>query len=135
MEDNSENQVAEVIFRMYEGCARGDTSLARHMIGTADSAVTFNSQFPIQVQTTEHDDDDEMDMDCGTPSTAQIQSPAVVAPDFSTYNSVPLFGTWKNSKAHDEPVRQLGELEPEKAAVEMDEDGFAPVKPKGRRKR
>ena len=137
LEDGSEKQVAEAIFRMYETCAKGDTSLAREMVVHAQSAVAFNSQFPIQLQTTEHDDDDEEMSD--TPTADELVPPSLQASSLSIpldYSSQPIFGEAKKVAVSTDPVRQLGEeAEPVTAAIEMDDDGFAPVKPKVRRKK
>ena len=136
LEDNSEHQVAETIFRIYETCAQGDTSLARQMVAHAESAVAFNSQFPVQLQTTEHDEDDE-DMEGAQDNIVQAHPETQATPIQipTDYNSKPLFGEAPKTHMETGPVRQLGEMvSPIKEAVEMDEDGFAPVKPKGRRK-
>lgn len=137
LEDGSEVQVAEDIFKMYENCAKGDTTMARQMVAQAESAVAFSSQFPVQMQTTEHDDDDDDDMtdDQNAPLQGQptIDSAPMAIPH--DYNSKPLFGEAPKVHIPTTPVRQLGEtVEPVQESVEMDEDGFAPVKPKGRRK-
>lgn len=142
LEDNSEQQVAEAIFRMFETCARGDTSLARQMVAHADSALAVTSHFPFHLQTPEHDDDDSDDDEAmvddqavgiqthAAASVGQRQIPA-------DYNLKPLFGEARKVGVSTKPLRQLGDVvDPAKEAdVEMDEDGFAPVKAKGRRKR
>jgi pre-rRNA-processing protein TSR2 len=139
LEDNSEQQVADIIFRMYETCSKGDTSLAREMVAHANSAVAFSSQFPVQLQTTEHDDDDD-DEDMADPqdvSGIQSQATTAAAPMqiLVDYNSKPLFGEARKVSVSTGPVRQLGDMESVKEVeIEIDEDGFAPVKPKGRRK-
>lgn len=132
--------MAEAIFRMYETCAQGDTSFARQMVAHADSAVTFNSQFPVQLQTTEHDeDDDDEDMPDEHNRSGQLQTSVQAAAAIhipSDYNTKPLFGEALKVPLNSGPVRQLGEqTEPVKETVEMDDDGFAPVKTTGRRKR
>ena len=146
LEDNSEKQVAEAIFNMYEGCYNGDPTLVRQMIAHAEGAVNLNKQFPVQIQTTEHDDDDD-DEDMGDslqgqastniPQLTPIAPPQMATPmaTIAEYNAQPLFGQAKKPQAPTGPVRQLGESAPAPAPVEMDEDGFAAVKPKGRRRK
>jgi hypothetical protein len=138
LEDGSEIQVAEAIFQMYETCAQGDTTLAREMVARADNALAFNAQFPVQLQTTEHDDDDD-DEDMG--DTQNTDGPAQPSLQMSSlpipldYGSQSLFGEAKKVPVSSGPVRQLGDpAEPVKEVVKMDDDGFAPVKQKSRRK-
>ncbi len=110
------------------------------MVVHANGAVTFSAQFPVQLQTTEHDDeedDDDMVMDPHDVGSILSISTTAVSPTqvLVDYNSKPLFGEPRKVSSNSEPVRQLGHLEGEKdAEIEMDEDGFATVKPKGRRK-
>jgi pre-rRNA-processing protein TSR2 len=142
LEDKSELQVAEAIFNMYEGCCNGDPTFARQMVAHADSAIGFNSQFPVQVQTTEHDDEDDEDMvdsQTQTQHTPQLAlNPPVNSMVIPTdYNAQPLFGTAIPVHVSTAPVRQLGDTAPEQSMntpIEMDDDGFASVKPKGRRR-
>lgn len=138
LEDDSELQVADDIFRMYETCCQGDTSIARQMVANANGAVAFSAQFPVQLQTTEHDeDDDDVVMDSHDVGSMLSTSTAAVSPTqiLIDYNSKPLFGEPRKVSANSEPVRQLGDMgEVKDAEIEMDEDGFATVKPKGRRK-
>mmetsp|Transcript_10875 Transcript_10875/g.20057 ORF Transcript_10875/g.20057 Transcript_10875/m.20057 type:complete len:235 (+) Transcript_10875:121-825(+) len=141
LEDDSERQVAETIFKMYEECCNGNPTFARQMVSHADGVVAFNSQFPVQVQTTEHDDDDDdedmADGTTSTPLTAALEQENPMLPTVpADYNDQPLFGTAvKKPTVSSAPVRQLGEVVPEQSVVDMDEDGFAPVKAKGRRRR
>ena len=153
LEDKSEQQVAETIFAMYEGCFnRGDPTLAREMVARASNAVQFNSQFPVQLQTTEHDDDDDDDdmgvSDSVAPTLQPIPvgglpqqqpqpQPQMITMSMSDYGEQPLFGKAPPTKPATAalPVRQLGEAAPTtKPEMEVDDDGFAPVARKGRRK-
>lgn len=132
LEDNSERQIADTIFRMYEGCATGDFSLARQTVDAAQRAAAQVSQYPVQVQSMEHDDeDDENDTMLDSDGTAPISQSAV------DYASQSLFGGPTKVKPTYEvqPVRQLGEDAMDAAApIEVDDDGFAPVvKKKGKR--
>lgn len=132
LEDKSEQQVAETIFKMYEGCHKGDTTLCRQMIAHAESAISLSSQYPVQIQTTEHDDDEDEDMSGTTESN---QSTPLVVPTISAFNEQPLFGPPKKVQTPLAPVRQLGEAAPVQPTIEIDDDGFAPVKQKGRRRK
>ena len=146
LEDDSEKQVAEAIFKMYEGCYRGDPTLARHMVAQAESAVVLSTQFPVQVQTTEHDDDDDDDQmidaeptgseyDPAIPLANPVNPPTAMMELPADYTTAPLFGPMKQlPSAPTVQMRQLGEAVVEEPAVEVDDDGFAPVKPKGRRR-
>lgn len=140
LEDNSERQLADAIFQLYEQCLNGDPTLSRQMVAQAAKAVALSGQYPVQVQTTEHDDDDdEMEV---TETSAMDQrvagmgSTGVLAPSsLIEYVNQPLFGKPKPKKeAPAQPVRQLGQAVSESADVDMDEDGFAPVK-RGNRRR
>lgn len=165
LEDQSEQQVAETLVKMYEDCFRqnnaGDSnyttlSLAQQLVAKAEAAVAWNHQFPVQVQSAngedDDDDDEEMMVDAETTTTTasigisplagaaaqSIPQPATAAASPADYAAQPLFG--KSFAIHPTnvpsgPVRQLGEAIPEESAiaVEMDEDGFAPVVAKGKR--
>lgn len=141
LEDDSERQLAGAIFQMYERCMNGDPTLARQMVSQAARAVALSGQYPVQVQTTEHDDDDD-DMEL-TETSAVGQTTnqflghldGAVPSNLADYVSQPLFGKAKPKKDNAmAPVRQLGQTVSESDDVEMDDDGFAPVK-KGNRRR
>jgi pre-rRNA-processing protein TSR2 len=138
LEDRSEAQVADMLWRMYDGCYKGDSTLARQMVAAAESVVASSAKYPVQVQSNEHDDDDDDDemIDATESDAAADQQPGAM-PLASEYASQSLFGVSKKTKAPMavEPSRQLGESAPEQPQVEMDEDGFAPAKPKGRKSR
>lgn len=137
VEDNSEQQVAEVLFRMYEGLSKGDLTLCRQMVAHADGAINMQSQFGVQIQTTEHDDDDDDDMtDSQAPGQANSLAPVVnPIPAAANFSDQPLFGKPKKPQGPVGPARQLGEAAAPKPVVEVDDDGFAPVKPKGKRQK
>jgi pre-rRNA-processing protein TSR2 len=143
LEDNSESQVAEAIFKMYEGCCNGNPTYARQMVEYAETAVTASAQFPVQVQSTGDDDDDDEDMiESSAPTDPQPPGVfAVEAPPPPTFGSLaeyaaaPLFGSALKVYVPTGPVRQLGDTGAEVAPVaEVDDDGFAPVKPKARKR-
>jgi pre-rRNA-processing protein TSR2 len=63
LEDDSERQIADVIWRMYVQCAAGDEpTLAKEMMDIADQAAAQDLP-PVCVQSPEHDDDDDDDDD------------------------------------------------------------------------
>jgi pre-rRNA-processing protein TSR2 len=65
LEDASERQVADTIWRMYETCCRGDPALARQVVEAAETALRISSSHPSQIQSAmedcEDDDDDDDD--------------------------------------------------------------------------
>jgi pre-rRNA-processing protein TSR2 len=135
LEDGSEMQVAEAIFAMYEGCHRGDFALAREMVARASGALEFNAQFPVQIQATEHDDEDEEMTHSSTNPSNSIHAAPTPSSNLMPFNysEQPLFGKMLKVSVPSGPVRQLGDSsEAQKIEVEMDDDGFAPVKRKGR---
>lgn len=131
LEDNSERQVADTLMKMHNDCfgEKHDPTLCRQIVAAANLAAQQIATMPIQVQTTEHDDDD-MDMtdDAAAPSVAQ------------SYASEALFGGPVLKKEGPvEPVRQLGESSAPMQQMEpdVDDDGFASVvtkKKKGKNK-
>eukprot|EP00568_Trieres_chinensis_P004929 CAMPEP_0183293434 /NCGR_PEP_ID=MMETSP0160_2-20130417/2119_1 /TAXON_ID=2839 ORGANISM="Odontella Sinensis, Strain Grunow 1884" /NCGR_SAMPLE_ID=MMETSP0160_2 /ASSEMBLY_ACC=CAM_ASM_000250 /LENGTH=149 /DNA_ID=CAMNT_0025454549 /DNA_START=360 /DNA_END=809 /DNA_ORIENTATION=+ len=124
LEDGSERQVADLIWRMYESCGRGDVSLARQVVASIETVVASQSAQKVVVQ-----EDSDMDEDDDTPD---ISSAAA-----KEYAGGSLFGNQQSQTkpaADLAPPRQLGEPEPEKPTVELDDDGFATVPTrKGRR--
>lgn len=127
LEDDSERQVADVLWRMYEACLKGDVTLARQAVESAQRAEAVKNAFPVQVQNTEEDDDDDDEMDTAA-SDSVTQSDAA-----QEYAAATLFGTAKKApNTPPKPVRQLGEAAQAKAPVEVDDDGFATVPTKRR---
>ena len=128
LEDGSERQLAEVIYRMYDACARGDVTLARQVVANAQKVVSTLPAQKAVVQTEGEldDDNDEDDNMAGTSSATAAAS----------YASEGLFGPAPTAKpqANLPPPRQLGEAAPEKPQVEVDDDGFAAVAPRKGRK-
>lgn len=141
LEDGSERQVADSIWKMYEACSKGNNSLAMEMIQKSIQALSQVASFPVKVQTSEQDeDDDEMDE---APTLVDHQMTAsmlgVTASSSAEYAAQDLFPgspTIPTRSNDNESVRQLGET-PQSAPVEveMDEDGFAPVTSKRKGKR
>jgi pre-rRNA-processing protein TSR2 len=136
LEDGSEKQVANVLFRMYEECSRGNVTLARHAVETARLAEAALTAFPVKVQNPEHDDDDDDEMDTNDDVALEAVSVSQSAAA-KVYAAGSLFGAAVANKpaAPPEPVRQLGEPSPEKPTLEVDDDGFAPVQTKRRNRK
>jgi pre-rRNA-processing protein TSR2 len=63
LEDASERQVADTIWRMYETCCRGDPALARQVVEAAETALQISSSHPSQIQSAMEDCEDEDDDD------------------------------------------------------------------------
>ena len=156
LEDESEREVADLIWRMYECCARGDCKLADEVVRNAILAEEKlkGSGVKSVIQNGDEDDDDDDDMndvaDGGQASAdnnvtnssslaavQQTQPAATVAASTALeYSSGYLFGGPPKPKKELPPPRQLGEAEPEKPQPEVDDDGFAMVvtKKKGGRR-
>ena len=149
LEDRSEIQVADALYRLFEAAHRGDVSLARQIVTQGNLAASSATTQPVQVQSMEHDDDDDDDDDDPMAEASNDDvAPKLVAiaaaePLHSSmsaaeYSAQSLFGTTTTLNASSVPaiaVRQLGEAAPEPEAPMMDDDGFAPVvtrKKKGR---
>mmetsp|Transcript_33263 Transcript_33263/g.59907 ORF Transcript_33263/g.59907 Transcript_33263/m.59907 type:complete len:246 (-) Transcript_33263:145-882(-) len=157
LEDGSERQVADLICRMYEMCAKGDSALAREVVQNAIKAEELLQQSNVKtvIQSGEDgDEDDDMDDDsdvegdaAGTNTTMEgetvgQQQPVQVmmmngaAENVAlTYASETLFGGPPKPKKDLPPPRQLGDLEPEKPQPVVDDDGFAAVATKRKGKR
>ena len=138
LEDNSDQQVASILLKMYEGLFQGDGSLCHQILSSADGAIAFNAQFPVQIQTTEHDDEDDENMTDAAENTVDTSItpiPEATLPVQTDSLDQPLFGAPKKPKPQLAPVRQLGEASDPEQEVEVDDDGFAPVKPKGRKRK
>jgi pre-rRNA-processing protein TSR2 len=146
LEDGSERQIADTIWRMCEDCRKGDASLARQVVAEGESAVTALATFPVQIQSGEHDDDDddeEMEesgeMQDSSDASQLVAPPTTVpsAMNARDYANQYLFGAPPEARLlvpSDGPVRQLGDTAPiEEVPAVVDDDGFAPVS-KNRRK-
>ena len=155
LEDNSERQVADVIWRMYEQCMQGNATLAHQVVAAAAGVMQQSSAYPVQVQSPaeEEEDDDDDDDDMLMEDNDNMAEDDTTAPTLVTTVPPPTTTTLINAQANaaeslfgppkpirppvnDKPVRQLGEVaEAEPGIVQVDEDGFAPVvKRKGRKK-
>lgn len=136
LEDGSERQVAETVFRMYEDCfGKGDPTYCRQIVEIATLAAQQIATFPVQIQMTEDDDDDDDDAmeeaidgeDAGPTAVSAAQS----------YASEFLFGDPRpvaRPAGPVEPPRQLGEAAPVKEQIPVDDDGFAPIVTKKKKK-
>mmetsp|Transcript_9873 Transcript_9873/g.17291 ORF Transcript_9873/g.17291 Transcript_9873/m.17291 type:complete len:242 (+) Transcript_9873:110-835(+) len=150
LEDESERQLADLIWRMYEDCGRGDVRLAREVVSNAVKAaeVLEKSHVKSVIQSGQDgDDDDDMDDDDDSDAegNAGAQQQGMQGMGDATndnnnvalsYASETLFGGPPKPKKELPPPRQLGEPEPEKPQPALDDDGFAPVvtKKKGKKR-
>jgi pre-rRNA-processing protein TSR2 len=138
LEDDSERQLAETIWRMYEQCQQGDTTLARQMVAMAETALAQVAEYPVQVQSTECDDDDDDDEAMETDEAPTLVPAVSGTLSAREYANQYLFGPPRGSQlptVPEGPVRQLGEAAPPAPEPEMDEDGFMTVTTKGRKKK
>lgn len=119
LEDDSEKQVAEVIWKMFEMCCRGDFSLSRQIVNSAKTCHTGDA-----VVETHGELDDDSDEDMETNPQNNLES---IAPDDFLFGAPSGLGSKGRPGP---PPRQLGEPEPEKPQPELDEDGFMTVPPK-----
>ncbi|KAL7495150.1 hypothetical protein ACHAWT_006211 [Skeletonema menzelii] len=156
LEDESEREVADLIWRMYECCAKGDCTLANQVVMNAIQAEEQLKGSGVKsVIKNGHDDDDDDDdddeddddamndnEDSMNSSTTTPNNETATIPTTTTsssaleYSSGYLFGGPPKPKKELPPPRQLGEAEPEKPIPEIDDDGFAMVvtKKKGARR-
>jgi pre-rRNA-processing protein TSR2 len=152
LEDSSEQQVAQTLFRLYEECVQGKIALAEQLVTTALNYDRQIAAYPVQIQSTEHDDDEDDDdddddddeamMDTDTTKAeqetaahdvavaSQQESPAavVVTTSAAEYAAQSLFGKPKKPKAPRQPKEEP--VEPQ-----MDDDGFTSVTTKRRKPR
>jgi len=160
LEDGSERELADLIVRMYEACAKGDVSLARSVVRDALKAeeVLKGSGVKSVIRSGDDDmDEDDSDAEGGGDNAAmegedegrQQQMSVVQAMtnnDGTTNNNIgdnlalayaseTLFGGPPKPKKELPPPRQLGVAEPEKAPPVVDDDGFAPVATKRKGKK
>jgi pre-rRNA-processing protein TSR2 len=158
LEDNSEREVADLIWRMYECCAKGDCGLANRVVEEAMKAEEQLKGSGVSSVIKNNDDDDDMD-DSDNEGTIDVDAAAMnptaatttqhdgvatsLSPATTTttttaleYSSGYLFGGPPKPKKELPPPRQLGEAEPEKPAPQVDDDGFAMVvtKKKGKQR-
>jgi pre-rRNA-processing protein TSR2 len=133
LEDNSEREVAELIWRMYECCAKGDCTLANRVVEDAIWAEEQLQGSGVKSIIKNGDDDDDDDDDAMKDSDNEaggddtMNSTATNSTNAVEYSSGYLFGNPSKPKKELPPPRQLGEAEPEKPIPELDDDGFAMV--------
>jgi pre-rRNA-processing protein TSR2 len=151
LDDGSEKQVADVLWRMYEEACIGSSTLAMHVIQMAEQVTKEFGHLPLQIQSSEPmDDDDDDPMDATAAAEESMLAEATSLSDYpaptpntianiTEYGSQPLFGLSREQKRlaiinknAEQPVRQLGESLPEdpKVPQEVDEEGFAVVNSK-----
>ncbi|KAL9189529.1 hypothetical protein ACHAXT_009204 [Thalassiosira profunda] len=141
LEDGSEREVADLIYRMYEGCAAGDASLANSVVQSAIKAeeALKASNVKSVIQSGNDDMEDDSDDEGGERAAAPQQGEAngdATSSAAAAYASQTLFGGPPKPKKELPPPRQLGDAAPEKHQPELDDDGFAPVvtKKKGKKR-
>jgi len=147
LEDSSEVQLADCLWRMYEGCSKGDPTLARQVVESAQKVAQNASSYPVKIQSPEHDgegdDDDDDDDDEVMDEEERDETPvmidlsqAVSVTSAKDYADQYLFGEPPSRKQliPSGPVRQLGEAAPIVEEPDVDEDGFAPVSSNTRRR-
>ena len=55
LDDGSERQIADVIWKMYEACAKGDLTMASRVVSVAEQAAAkLQGLFPVQIMSPEH---------------------------------------------------------------------------------
>mmetsp|Transcript_7059 Transcript_7059/g.10118 ORF Transcript_7059/g.10118 Transcript_7059/m.10118 type:complete len:253 (-) Transcript_7059:405-1163(-) len=151
LEDESEKQVARVIFQMFEMCGRGDFSLSRRIVSQEQEKSANANGMPkstIKVEGEIDDDDSDEEMEDIKPSQEETMENPPPTNLMSGMESTPwraklyaseyLFGIPPEvrlaMKANEATVRQLGEAVQEKSAPMVDDDGFMVVtKKKGNR--
>lgn len=142
LEDGSERELSDLIWRMYEGCASGDVTLARGVVQNAvkaeEALKAGNVKSVIQSGGDGGDDMDD-DSDCSDVGGAEVQAMSeggeqqpndTINSNSSvalTYTSGTLFGGPPKPTKELPPPRQMGEAAPEKPSPVLDDDGFAPV--------
>lgn len=151
LDDNSEKQVANTVFRMFEeACSSNQSStLALQIIQMAEKVTKEFGHLPLQIQSAEpmeEDDDDDDENDTNPDDTSMdvnVTNSEIAVPTATSdvvlsaaeYASQPLFGLSREQRRlqilqrNDQPVRQLGEAlpEPPQQQVIVDEDGFVSV--------
>lgn len=134
LDDDSEKQLAMLIFQMYETCSVGNFTLTKQIVENA--RIVSEAYTPgHNVITSEGEMDDGSDEETeATNNSGSMDMPTITAQEYASQH---LFGAPKipNTTKNVQPARQLGEKSPEIPQEEMDEDGFAPVvsKRKGRK--
>jgi pre-rRNA-processing protein TSR2 len=131
LEDQSERQVADAIWHMYDQCGRGNVTLARQLVAVAASIEKTQSTEKIVVQVEGEMDEDD-DSDVGNATTVSMGEVATTPlSSAELYASGDLFAgatQVKKAPVNAPPARQLGETHaPPPPRVETDDDGFAPV--------
>lgn len=134
LEDDSEKHVAQIIFELYEKCAKGDFSLSRKLI--AESQTSAGKKRKPQIQSVGENEDSDTDDENGVDKeeTTGLNSRSNYAGQSVGF----LFGPPPGTRIQKDsliPSRQLGEAAPEKMKVEVDEDGFMPIQKKKKGKR
>lgn len=155
LEDESERQIADLICRLYKDCSSGNFQLVEQLVQTCLAESGSKENITVQENCEMESDDEEdnrPDTNMGenmmnTNDTSSSLSPSVQHSsnaqfqynlDFAkSFSEGPLFLGGRNTRPTPKdlpPPRQLGEPEPERQKVELDDDGFAPVAPRRSRR-
>ena len=62
LEDESERQIAQLIWQLYQSCGKGNYDLSRQIVANSANAVTSNANVNVQCENSDDESDDEMDV-------------------------------------------------------------------------
>jgi len=62
LEDESERQVAQLIFQLYQSCGKGNYDLSRKIVANSANVVSSNANVNVQCENSDDESDDEMDV-------------------------------------------------------------------------
>jgi len=137
--DDSERQVSDIIWRLFEQCGRGDFSLARQVVQDAEALSTKYKSENVVIQT-EGELDDDSDDEAMVIDEQIVPHPTTEGRNqmlgsesnintMQAYAADHLFGAPPGSvrKVDPRPPRQLGEATPLKLQPDCDDDGFVTV--------
>lgn len=124
LEDDSEKQVAQLIFELYEKCKMGDFSLSHRVVH--DARLAAEKKVTNHKQTVGENEDSDNDDDMGVNEIGGQSSCHVDEMDEFLFGIPHGHRPKTNNMA---PSRQLGEAVAE-AEVQVDDDGFMSVQTK-----
>lgn len=112
LEDDSERQVSQLIWQMYNTCGKGDFNLARQTVANSVDVAATSTNQKVTVQCDSDDSDDEM----GTSASASTLAP--------TATGQYLFGIPRTEIEKNTPPSKPRQPKPEPI---VDDDGFTTV--------
>ena len=62
LEDESERQVAKLIWQLYQSCGKGNYDLSRKIVANSANVVSSNANVNVQCENSDDESDDEMDV-------------------------------------------------------------------------